>query len=378
MMLFVFILLLYLFSHISSILPIWNLEESSEDLLGTGNQHIYAIANREMYNFVLELTKTITRDDVNKIITHKNTLKLGGKTYTVDYENVESFYDKDVTKNIDLKILCPRGSFHPVNLVNMDNPTNINFDNWIKDDKWDLKCYYHSTGFFLIYYLMNGNNEVKYRKTSESEWSDHEFLKLYDEIYDFKLKNQNEASNPYPFLGIVKEGNYLKLIATGIGFENSNGIGRNTDDKLNLIETKQYSQAYFGNSSTDFYFMTYNDVSDFKSGYSVSHPDDFKINSVTIKKNENTPFEFLDEVEIKEMNFLFNNKYVYYTIYDAKTKKTYHGILDIKFNKVMFNTDEEIDVFIPYSTNSMLAITKKSAYKICAIGKSNCIEVNIF
>ena len=53
MMLFVFILLLYLFSHISSILPIWNLEESSEDLLGTGNQHIYTIANREMYNFVL-------------------------------------------------------------------------------------------------------------------------------------------------------------------------------------------------------------------------------------------------------------------------------------------------------------------------------------
>ena len=33
----------------------------------------------------------------------------------------------------------------------------------------------------------------------------------------------------------------------------------------------------------------------------------------------------------------------------------------------MFNTDEEIDVFIPYSTKAMLAIKKESAYKICII-----------
>ena len=46
---------------------------------------------------------------------------------------------------------------------------------------------------------------------------------------------------------------------------------------------------------------------------------------------------------------------------------TYHGIIDIEFNKVIFNTDEEIVDFKFYSYNAMLAITKNSVYKICTI-----------
>ena len=57
------------------------------------------------------------------------------------------------------------------------------------------------------------------------------------------------------------------------------------------------------------------------------------------------------------MNFLLYNKYVYYAIYNTQTQKTYHGIYDVVLDKIMFNTDIEIDVFIPYSNNSMLAIT---------------------
>ena len=42
----------------------------------------------------------------------------------------------------------------------------------------------------------------------------------------------------------------------------------------------------------------------------------------------------------------------------------------------MFNTDDQIDVFIPYSQNAMLAITNESAYKICAIQSDDgsCVE----
>ena len=366
-------ILLYLIKQISTILPIWNLTTYSKDLLKTSDQHKYQIADRFMYELRLKLEKTITRD--NDKITHVNTLTLGTNTYTVNYENIESFYQKDSLRDINLNILCPRGSFHPVNLFEM---TNLTFDNWIKDDIWDLKCYYHASGYFLIYYLMNGNNEVKYRNTSESVWNVNSELNMYDEIYDFKLKNKEDSNtNPYPFLAIVKENNYLKLLGTSIGFENSNGIGREQDQKKDLIEAKKYSQGYFGNTTTNFYYMTYNEISDFISGYSEQPPPDntFSIDSVTFKNNEKSPFEFFDDVEIKEMNFLLNNKYVYYSIYNKNTLKTYHGILDVKFNKIMFNTDEEIDVFIPYSTKSMLAITKKSAYEICAIqGTSDCIE----
>ena len=76
------------------------------------------------------------------------------------------------------------------------------------------------------------------------------------------------------------------------------------------------------------------------------------------------------------MNILLYNKYIYYSIKNTKTGKKYHGIYDIKLDKIMFNTDVEIDTFIPYSDISMLAITKDTAYQICAIKDDNnkCIS----
>ena len=56
---------------------------------------------------------------------------------------------------------------------------------------------------------------------------------------------------------------------------------------------------------------------------------------------------------------------------DQKDGKTYYGIFDIELNKIIFNTNEEITTFIPYSDSAMLAITKSTAYKICAYNDNN-------
>ena len=49
---------------------------------------------------------------------------------------------------------------------------------------------------------------------------------------------------------------------------------------------------------------------------------------------------------------------------------------------VPVNTEEDINVFFPYSNNSMLFITSESAYRICIIPYSsntdNCLEESIF
>ena len=76
------------------------------------------------------------------------------------------------------------------------------------------------------------------------------------------------------------------------------------------------------------------------------------------------------------MEFLLFNKYIYYTLVNTQTNTTYHGIYDIKLNKIMFNTNESINKFIPYSEDSMLAITDKTAYRICAIqdASGSCTE----
>ena len=47
-----------------------------------------------------------------------------------------------------------------------------------------------------------------------------------------------------------------------------------------------------------------------------------------------------------------NTKYAYYKIYNIVKQKTYYGIFDIKLNQILFNTNEEINTFIPYIENS--------------------------
>ena len=103
---------------------------------------------------------------------------------------------------------------------------------------------------------------------------------------------------------------------------------------------------------------------------------DYYTNDVDVINNYISPFNFIDQAEIKEMKFLYYSKYVYYSLYNNKTSQTYHGVLDITLNKIIFNTDEDIDVFIPYSSSSMLAITKETAYRICFIKHENgsCID----
>ena len=144
-----------------------------------------------------------------------------------------------------------------------------------------------------------------------------------------------------------------------------------------VIEAKKYSQANFLDGSNDFYYLTNNNIYDFSSVFSTKtvEGDNYYTNDVEVENNYNSPFEFIDEVEIKKMKFIPYTKYVYYSIYNNKNEETYHGVLDISLNKVIFNTNEDIDIFIPYSSHSMLAITKESAYRICFIkGNNDCIN----
>ena len=83
--------------------------------------------------------------------------------------------------------------------------------------------------------------------------------------------------------------------------------------------------------------------------------------------NPQSPLEFVDEVEIIYIKFINNYKYAYYKIKNMSNEKYYYGIIDIKKNIVVFNTEEEILTYVPYSDISMLAIISSSAYEICVI-----------
>ena len=71
------------------------------------------------------------------------------------------------------------------------------------------------------------------------------------------------------------------------------------------------------------------------------------------------------------MKFIYDTRFVYYQIYNEDKKEFYYGIIDVSLNKIIFNTDKKINEFKPFDSNSILAITDDSAYKICAIQDIN-------
>jgi len=396
------------------VLPTWDFTKSVTDLLpGTGEKtHSYVIDERyDWYEATDKLVKEIKRDRYGRI-THKNTLDMhwhssGSDIYKgeVEFESIESFYGF-VDNEASHPIICPKGSYNPYEIPEnhkKEQMQQINY-RWIKNSKFELKCFYHREEPFLVFYLMNSENYVlRIQGTNFNEYSMYKFGSDFEEIYDFKLQNRlsrkkevcSPWNNPYPFMALVKKDNYLQIVATYYDMHTSNNRQYIKTNNQKLIRIKKYTQAYFNNFhfNNSFFYFTYNTIQDFTSGYSTTPVPNEKdidyseIGNVKFKNNLESPFEFSDEVEIKEMNIMYNNNFVYFTILNKVTNVLYHGILDIYTNKVVWNTDKEVTLFIPYVTtrytsdqgnyeyaDSMLVITKDSAYRVCGIKDGgNCV-----
>ena len=370
-----FIKLIFLFinllNSIISIVPIWNFYDSAIDLLSNNDK------THEFFTYGenCKIKKIIKKDTDGSIKYEKYLYYNENQQGNVNYEN-GNYFDSTVFSSD--KLICPRGKFHPHNLL---SGVDIKNDEFIENGDWDLKCFNHQNGCFLIFYLNNKNSNFFLIKKDVSL---KEVGKTYygKELYDFKLEDgtQSKSDQKFKFSLIYWDNNgYLTLRGAGL-IMNSYENFINKDDLFGttkkLIQAKQFSHAYFTNDSKFIYF-TYNDVSDFLGGYSTSsilNNDGsiiVNVENIAIKNHNFSPIEFLNEVEIKKIKLISGTRYAYYEIYDKNDRKTYHGLIDIKENKVLFNTDEEISTFVPYSNSEMLAITPNSAYKICIFKNSD-------
>ena len=378
--LFISFIVLLLFYKVISPIPIWSLEDISINLLNSENKYRYTIYDKNSYDIRVILEKEITK--INSSISTENYLTVGTATKIVDFEDIDSHYNNIAGLNI---LICPKGKFHP-----FDFTTNnyIIPPSWFDDgENWDLKCNIHNTGHFLIIYLMNRDRKF-YDLYNGNIFDKNNFF--YDNIYDFKLENGNfdDINYEYKFPVICKDRNYISLIGGVLNFTPENGdIHFHTFVISRIAEIKEYIQAYFNNHFYLYfylYFFSYNNNTDFISGYSTSYISlankveyTNSVENINIAINDISPFNFLDEVEIKEMNFIRETEYIYYKLLNKNNGKTYYGLLDVKLNKILYNIEEEITTFIPLSSlnNVMLAITKTSAYKICIIKNGDsCID----
>ena len=355
-----------------SIVPLWNFKNSAINLLSNSDTYTYVICDRESYNMKIKLEKTITKgttiSETNRIYIDE---KDRGET---NWEDIESFY-----KINNIKYICPKGKYFMY--IDSDDSFKEMIPNDFKDEgDWELKCYYQSQeGYMFVTFLNKYSTIYVYYLDGSNKWDNN--LKIHQGLYDYKWTTQMENDNhDYLMKGIILKDNniFLQSIMFNIKSDHldKNDVGSNKQ----LFQSLSYSNSYFNLYNYNFYFMTYNSISDFTSGYYNGSEEITmeNIGKIKVSLNNGTPLEFIDNnISIKYLNFIRNTKYVFYELQNNKNNEIYHGIIDIQLNKVIFNTNETILEFKPYSNISMLAITENSAYKICALKNElgdDCIE----
>ena len=362
------ILLLQIINISFQVVPLWNFESSTFNLFAKKENHTYNKVERELHGLTLRLEREILKENENIIV--RNTLYLNNENFGItEYDDVESFYDNG--KNY---LICPKGKFHMYIYNKYTKESRIvKPNNFQVYGDWNLMCYlqyrYHTMfvaylGDLYNFYEFNYYDEIFITNKTINHGL-HAF-KWKTEGYDYSWD-----SNVQMFAITQKDGYYF---INNFIFNVNNGA--NLDFKeynwTLLTQLKSKYIASFQKDTFNFYWMSYNNVSDLESG---GHSNNEQITTANFKKIKldrftNSPLVFFEKMTIVELKFIFEMYFAYYTLKDDKGK-FYYGIIDASRNRVIFHTDEEILKYIPYSDYAMLAITTKSAYKICVSRNEN-------
>ena len=368
-----------------SLIPIWNLETSTNNLDIPKEIKIF----EKNEDCPVLLTKNIEKEnneikDKNYIITLN---EVGYKAETL-WEDIEkSFHMNNIGD-----FVCPKGSeflyqysmydYHKIAEDDFKTTHNIN-----DEDKWELICFKIGEkniifqGFLnqdkikIIYgSIYNYNNKNFYFKTLDIKGA------LYD-ILPTEKSSSDGVNSQYKMYSLILAGSKLFLRVAEITI-NGDNLNYNVGGSKELFIKSDYLNAYFDHDTKIFYFITVDKNNEnYKSGYSLEPLNQDKIdpNIINIHINDSSPLQFINNITINYINMIRNTQYAYYEIESEEDKTIYHGIIDIKSNKVIFNTDEELKTFKPLRNleiYSMLAITENSAYQICLVRneKGECIN----
>ena len=359
-------------------IPIWNIEKSGDDLLNSSSFYQYQTINKVVDGIELKMTRTLQKE--NDTIYYNNSIHMSynyvnkiNKSVSFDY--VESHYVIN-----GQFIVCPKGAHHPFNLNKDEEEIPKDFEETgLKN--WDLKCIKPNLGgnYLFILYLLNGKNYFYYKILNSGETGN---IKTNDdELYGMRVNNtqyHDGQEGQYNVIALASSEKYLAI--KGKIFRFGDKGQQDAGDTFKLCPIKNYTRGYFSDDTNSFYYITYNDIYNFLSGYKLTNRADVYIEKIDwpngFINNTKPPFEFVDEVEIEDMNFMLYNRFIQYKIKNKNNNKIYNGVLDVVENKVVFNTDEEVNYFLPYSKESILVINSKSAYKICIYRNESgdCVE----
>lgn len=361
-----------------SFVPLWSFQKSSLDIYRENiyyKFHYYQITEKVIYDYI-KLEGYITYFD--NILNRYSQLTINNKNFgNTKFNDIESAY----YINDGYYIVCPKGKFHAYEFYDYQSFKELIPENFQKKDDWELKCYMHKEENYIFIAYLNSKNDFYQFDFKMRNWK-YRDNKIGTIIYDFKW-NTTKDSDYYDkkqMFAILNKKN--EFILSELYFDVFEGQNYAVSERKKRVLTnfKTNSSAFFieNNETHNFYWINYNNASDFESGYYnknilITSDNFFRIETI---KNVKSPLEFYDKVTIKEMKFIPYTKYVYYEIENDDKKTTYHGIIDIEQNKVIFNTDEKINQFFPATNNSMFAVADETIYKICFMRNDNneCVD----
>ena len=281
---------------LNAVIPIWDLEKAGQKLENL--PYSYIAYETDYYQYHLKYTRTIYLDD-NNILSYKNEVEAYHKSdrnyyvkRTVDFDLVGSFY---YLRN--RYYICPKGKYHLYDLTGGGFVIPKNFQE-NGDFDYELKCSYHEESrFFIAFYLMNGEYAM-YPVYIDNDINQMTYkTKLGEELYDYRIGHDDITGNHhYLLLSLDKKDSQLLLNTFEIYLEYYNQ-GVNSILTKSIENVKKYLLACFRSESSkypnDFFYITYNDLSDLKSGYSTSSPTNWKdFSGVKFQNNGIANFEF--------------------------------------------------------------------------------------
>ena len=360
-----------------SLIPLWNLKNTSINLLLSSNQSKEIIIySYESNNLNVILTKEIERN--NSEIKDTNYITINDKKkLKTDFEDIDSSF---FIENAGI-FICPKGK-HFLNAYNDEKfeeikPKDFNSNN----NNWELKCYrqlkeknWMFQGFLNNYSIKNffGKDFNHYPGPNKNDWKSLEIEEgLLDFLWTIETFNDNKKHNMFA-LTLKDQNILLTNLVVQIG---PDLIISSKNDAYIIDYNSLYKFAYFDYNTNFFYWMVSNGTDQYRSGYSID-PIDIKGNNLDIQTivNSFSPFLFLNDVEIKKLEMIRNTRFVIYEVSD-KNNVIYRGIIDIELNQIIFNTNENFIKFQPLKNYTIFALTEKDAYEICLIkDNDNCIE----
>ena len=152
-----------------------------------------------------------------------------------------------------------------------------------------------------MFYAHNGGNSIYYVKGNNRSIKQ---VSGTNELYSYKLPEYQDKGKNYEYRmpSIQKKNGYLKIMGYCLimNSDESNANANTIQGENGLIEAKSDSRGTISDDNYLYYF-TYNDISDFTSGYSTNdYIKDYSdknyhyASSVTINNNNGSPLSFVN------------------------------------------------------------------------------------